>query len=192
MLLRRLHVLQLSWKLQEKLAALAAGLSDANKSAALKMLKSIMQRIMKGEVWYCLDNWKNNFKEDDAARIARELAAKMQGKALQMMKAIMQRIMKGELWYLLNNWKENFQSDEAARLARELAAELAGKMQGEALKMLMAIMKRIMKGELWYMLNNWKENFQNLTAADLLGEAEAAKAAAAAEEKQQCKLRWMP
>merc|ERR1711865_1009298 len=50
------------------------------------------------------------------------------------------------------------------------------------MKMLMAIMKRIMKGELWYMLNNWKENFQNLTAADLLGEAEAAKAAAAAEK----------
>merc|ERR1719305_1489057 len=88
-------------RLQSDLEARAA---DASKGAALRQLRQIMVRIMKGEAAMRLEVWRQLLKMDAyakhaelAAALEAQMRAQGQGAGLRMLKQCLARVMRGEL-----------------------------------------------------------------------------------------------
>merc|ERR1719253_1857033 len=142
-------------RLQADLEARAA---DASKGAALRQLKQIMVRLMKGEVAMRLEVWKSLMKMDAYAKHAElqaaleaQMRAQGQDAGLRMLKQIMVRMVKGEAAMRVEIWrtamKDEVRADEMARLQADLEARAADAGKGAALRQLKQIMVRLMKGE---------------------------------------------
>merc|ERR1719247_3348391 len=141
-------------RLQADLEARAA---DASKGAALRQLRAIMVRIMKGESAMRLEMWRTAVKMDAYAKHA-ELAAALeaqmrsqgQGAGLRMLRQIMMRMVKGEAGMRVEIWRTTMKDEvrmaEMARLQRTFELRMADASKGAAFRQLRAIMVRIMKG----------------------------------------------
>lgn len=105
-------------------------------------------------LWH--DNMVAEKESVERARHLAEQAAQMQGAGLRQLRIIFGRMIKGELFVMYALWHQNMQDFKQAELAAMMAAKVAEQMQGTALKQLMGIMMRIMKGEVGYLLTNWK------------------------------------
>merc|ERR1719460_2946772 len=170
-------------RLQADLEARAA---DASKGAALRQLRAIMVRIMKGESAMRLEMWRTAVKMDAYAKHA-ELAAALEaqmrsqgrGAGLRMLRQIMMRMVKGEAGMRVEIWrttmKDEVRAEEMARLQADLEARAADASKGAALRQLRAIMVRIMKGESAMRLEMWR------TAVKMDAYAKHAELAAALE-----------
>ena len=87
-------------RLQRELEERAA---DASKGAALRQLKQIMVRLMKGEVAMRLEMWRQQVKMDAYARyqemqaaLEAQMKSQGQGAGLRQLRQIMMRMVKGE------------------------------------------------------------------------------------------------
>ena len=124
----------------EEMARLQAGLearaADASKGAALRQLRAIMVRIMKGESAMRLEMWRTAVKMDAyakhaelAAALEAQMRAQGQGAGLRMLKQIMVRMVKGEAGLRVEIWrtamKDAQRVAEMARLQSELEARAA-------------------------------------------------------------------
>merc|ERR1719181_1712753 len=151
-------------RLQRELEERAA---DASKGAALRQLKQIMVRIMKGEVAMRLEVWRSLMKMDAYAKHAElqaaleaQMRSQGQGAGLRMLRQIFARMVKGEVGMRVEIWrttmKDEVRAREMARLQRELEARAADASKGAALRQLKQIMVRIMKGEVAMRLEVWR------------------------------------
>merc|ERR1719450_2090521 len=151
-------------RMQRELEERAA---DASKGAALRQLKQIMVRIMKGEVAMRLEGRRSLMKMDAYATHAEmqaALEAQMRGQGqsagLRMLRQIFARMVKGEVGMRVEIWrttmKDEVRAAEMARMQRELEERAADASKGAALRQLKQIMVRIMKGEVGMRVEIWR------------------------------------
>merc|ERR1719454_951998 len=105
-------------RMQKELEARAA---DASKGAALRQLKQIMVRIMKGEVAMRLEVWRSLMKMDAYAKHAEMQAAleaqmrgQGQGAGLRMLRQIFARMVKGEVGMRVEIWRTTMKDEVRA------------------------------------------------------------------------------
>merc|ERR1719201_2797893 len=135
-------------RLQSELEARAA---DASKGAALRQLRQIMVRIMKGEVGMRVEIWRTAVKMDAYAKhrelqaaLEAQMQAQGQGAGLRQLRQILTRMVKGEVGMRVEIWctamKDEMRAELMARLQSELEARAADASKGAALRQLRQIM----------------------------------------------------
>merc|ERR1719502_1954241 len=151
-------------RLQSELEARAA---DAAKGAALRQLRQIMVRMMKGEVGMRVEIWRTAVKMDAYAKhrelqaaLEAQMQAQGQGAGLRQLRQILARMVKGEMGMRVEIWrtamKDEMRADQMARLQSELEARAADAAKGAALRQLRQIMVRMMKGEVGMRVEIWR------------------------------------
>merc|ERR1719482_673476 len=151
-------------RLQSELEARAA---DASKGAALRQLRQIMVRIMKGEVGMKVEIWHMGVKMDAYAKyeamqaaLEAQMKAQGQGAGLRQLRQIMVRLVKGEVGLRVEIWrtamKDEVRALEMARLQRDLEERAADASKGAGLRQLRQIMVRLMKGEVGMRVEIWR------------------------------------
>merc|ERR1719240_1601395 len=151
-------------RMQRELEERAA---DASKGAALRQLKQIMVRLMKGEVGMRLEMWRQQVKMDAYARyqemqaaLEAQMKAQGQGAGLRQLRQIMVRLVKGEVGLRVEIWrtamKDEVRALEMARLQRDLEARAADASKGAGLRQLRQIMVRMVKGEVGMRVEIWR------------------------------------
>merc|ERR550537_2953 len=152
-------------RLQSELEARAA---DVAKGAALRQLRQIMVRIMKGWVGMRVEVWRTAVKMDAYAKhrelqaaLEAQMQAQGQGAGLRQLRQILTRMVKGEVGMRVEIWrtamKDEMRAEEMARLQRELEERAADASKGAALRQLKQIMVRLMKGEVAMRVEMWRQ-----------------------------------
>merc|ERR1719502_1598566 len=151
-------------RLQSELEARAA---DAAKGAALRQLRQIMVRIMKGEGGMRVEIWRTAVKMDAYAKhrelqaaLEAQMQAQGQGAGLRQLRQILARMVKGEMGMRVEIWrtamKDEMRADQMARLQSELEARAADAAKGAALRQLRQILARMVKGEVGMRVEIWR------------------------------------
>merc|ERR1719353_720319 len=129
-------------RLQADLEARAA---DASKGAALRQLRQIMVRIMKGEVGMRVEIWRTAVKMDAYAKhrelqaaLEAQMQAQGQGAGLRQLRQIMVRMVKGEVGMRVEIWrtamKDEMRAEQIAFLKNTLEARAMDSSRGTAMR----------------------------------------------------------
>ena len=164
-----IYVVYIAWrenmtiaKQEAEHARMLAERAGSMQGAALRQLKSLMARRLKGDIYVIYLTWHDNMaaqkQADDRARQAAVKAAQMQSAALKQLKIIFGRLVKGEMYVMYATWQQNMEDYKQAEESARLAAQIAERMHSTALKQLSGIMLRIMKGEIYHHFSSWKSN----------------------------------
>lgn len=182
-------------------AALTDQAADASTGAGLRLVMQIMTRLMKGELGYRVEIWNQKMKMEreaalmeNHARLARlkyelelQLRATSQEAGVRVMIQILKGLISGEIWRRLSIWRLQSKDVEAAlslsRLEHNLEAKAADSRSSSGLRLLKQSVTRLLKRELGFRVEIWRQKTKMNQHSALLATQEALERQLTATEK---------
>ena len=140
--------------------------------AALRQLKQIMIRIMKGEAAMRLEVWRQQMKMGqyqalEAMKAALESQMKAQGQSagLRILRQILARLTKSEIGVRMEVWRtamtDDVRAGELEALRNALEAQMKSQGQSAGLRILRQILARMVKGEVGLAIEVWRTTMKD-------------------------------
>jgi len=166
---RKQHMRSLKIENEETLSNLEATWVNRQAIRGIHGLTQTLLRLMRGEISFRLHLWSKSMKVHTVRRSLESKRMWAQQKiGLRLLGESMARLMKGESWLRIYVWKGAMQKEEAKEEAKDLlgshirAMRLveAKRLEAEAksgVKMLIQNIRRLIKGELAFRIQIWKQ-----------------------------------